>query len=97
MKILELFGGIGACSKAFEKLGIDCEIVDYVENNKYSVASYNAIQNTNFKPQDICNWNKKIDVDFIMHGSPCQDFSLAGKNRGGISKVVQGQVLCGKH
>lgn len=83
IKILELFGGIGACSKALERLGIDYEIVDYVEIDKYAVKSFNAIHNTNFEPQDICNWNKNIDVDLIMHGSPCQDFSLAGKQAGG--------------
>ena len=83
IKILELFGGIGACTKAFERLGIDFEVADYVEIDKYAVASYNAIHNTNFSPQDISKWNKDIDVDFIMHGSPCQDFSLNGKNLGG--------------
>ena len=83
MKILELFGGIGACSKALEKLGIDYEIADYVEIDKYAVASFNAIHGTNFEPQDICTWNKDIDVDLIMHGSPCQDFSLSGKQAGG--------------
>ena len=55
MKVLELFGGIGACSKALEKLEIDFEIVDYVEIDKYAVKSFNAIHNTNFEPQDICN------------------------------------------
>ena len=83
LKVLELFGGIGACSKALERLGIDYEIADYVEIDKYAVASFNAIHDTNFEPQDICTWNKDIDVDLIMHGSPCQDFSLAGKQAGG--------------
>lgn len=83
LKILELFGGIGACSKALEKLGIDYEIADYVEIDKYAVASFNAIHGTNFEPQDITTWDKDIDVDLIMHGSPCQDFSLAGKQAGG--------------
>ena len=83
IKILELFGGIGACSKALERLGIDYEIADYVEIDKYAVKSFNAIHNTNFEPQDICEWDKDIDVDLIMHGSPCQDFSLAGKQAGG--------------
>ena len=83
LKVLELFGGIGACSKALERLNIDFEIVDYVEIDKYAVASFNAMHNTNFEPQDICTWNKDIDVDLIMHGSPCQDFSLAGKQAGG--------------
>lgn len=83
MKILELFGGIGACSKALERLGIDYEIADYVEIDKYAVKSFNAIHNTNFEPQDICTWDKDLEVDLIMHGSPCQDFSLAGKQAGG--------------
>ena len=83
MKVLELFGGIGACSKALERLGIDYEIADYVEIDKYAVASFNEIHGTNFEPQDITQWNKDIEVDLIMHGSPCQDFSLAGLQAGG--------------
>lgn len=54
LKVIELFGGIGACSKALERLGIDYEIADYVEIDKYAVKSFNAIHNTNFEPQDIC-------------------------------------------
>ena len=83
IKILELFGGIGACSKALERLNIEHEIVDYVEIDKYAVKSYNAIHNSNFEPQDITQWDKDIEVDLIMHGSPCQDFSLTGKQAGG--------------
>lgn len=83
LKVLELFGGIGACTAALKRLGIDFEVVDYVEIDKYAVASYNAINDTNFKPQDITKWDKNIEVDLIMHGSPCQDFSLAGKGMGG--------------
>ena len=83
IRILELFGGIGACSKALERLGIDYEIADYVEIDKYAVKSFNAIHNTNFEPQDVTQWDKDIKVDLIMHGSPCQDFSLAGKQAGG--------------
>ena len=83
IKILELFAGIGACSKAFEKLNIPHKIVDAVEIDKYAIASFNAVHNTNFPPQDIKQWDKDIEVDFILHGSPCQDFSLAGLQRGG--------------
>lgn len=82
-KILELFGGIGAIRKAFERLQISYKVVDYVEIDKYAVKSYNAMFNENFEVQDITEWDKQIDVDFIMHGSPCQDFSVAGKQAGG--------------
>ena len=83
MKVLELFGGIGACTNALKRIGVDVEVVDYVEIDKYAVASYNAINGTNFEPQDICKWDKDVEVDLIMHGSPCQDFSVAGKQAGG--------------
>lgn len=77
-----MFGGIGACSKALERLRIDYEIADYVEIDKYAVASFNAMHNTNFEPQDIKKWDKNIEVDIITHGSPCQDFSIAGLQLG---------------
>lgn len=83
IRVLELFAGIGACSKALTNLGIEHEIVDAVEIDKYAVKSFNAIHGTNFEPQDITKWDKDIECDLIMHGSPCQDFSVAGKNAGG--------------
>lgn len=83
IKVLELFGGIGAFSKALERCGIDYEIADYVEIDKYAVKSFNAMHNTNFEPQDIKEWDKDIKVDIIMHGSPCQDFSKCGLQKGG--------------
>lgn len=83
ISVLELFGGIGACTKALKNIGMNVNVVDYVEIDKYAVKSYNAINGTNFEPQDIKEWNKYINVDLIMHGSPCQDFSVAGKQAGG--------------
>lgn len=83
VRVLELFAGIGACSKAITRLGIEHEIVDAVEIDKYAIQSFNAIHGTNFESQDITQWNKDLDVDLIMHGSPCQDFSVAGLNKGG--------------
>lgn len=53
ISVLELFGGIGACTKALKNIGMNVNIVDYVEIDKYAVKSYNAINGTNFEPQDI--------------------------------------------
>ena len=39
LKVLELFAGIGACSKALTNLGIEHEIVDAVEIDKYAGVS----------------------------------------------------------
>lgn len=87
IKILELFGGIGACTKAFERLQIDHEVVDYVEIDKFAVGSFNVIHNTKFEPQDIRKWDRTdVEIDLICHGSPCQDFSTGGNGLGGDIK-----------
>jgi len=67
LKVLELFAGIGACSSALDRLGIEHEIVDAVEIDKYALRSFNAIHGTDFTPQDIRLWDKELDVDLIMH------------------------------
>ena len=85
IRVLELFGGIGAFTQAMKRLNLPVEVVDYVEIDKYAVASYNAMNGTQFECKDIRQYSRggRHDVDVIMHGSPCQDFSLAGKGRGG--------------
>ena len=85
VKILELFGGIGAIRKAFINLKIPYEVVDYVEIDNACVKSYNALYGEDYKPKSVIGYkapNEKIDL--IMHGSPCQDFSRIGKKQGGV-------------
>lgn len=82
MKVLELFGGIGACTQALKRLHVPLEIADYVEIDKYAVKSYNAINGTNFEPQDITKWDKDIEVDLIMHGSPWSGLQHCRKAEG---------------
>ncbi|MDU4334058.1 MAG: DNA (cytosine-5-)-methyltransferase [Finegoldia magna] len=84
VKILELFGGIGAIRKAFINLKIPYEVVDYVEINKACVKSYNSLYGEDYKAKSVVGYkapNEKIDL--VMHGSPCQDFSRIGKKQGG--------------
>ena len=78
LKILELFGGIGAPRKALENLGFDIKSIDYVEILPFAVQAYNSIFDIEYKPQSVVGWN--LDPDILIHGSPCQDFSKNGRN-----------------
>ncbi|MBD7967733.1 DNA cytosine methyltransferase [Paenibacillus gallinarum] len=75
IKILELFGGIGAPRKALINLGVDHKAIDYVEIKENRVRAYNALYDHRHKPQNIVGWNLKPDI--LVHGSPCQDNSVA--------------------
>lgn len=88
MKLLSLFSGIGAFEKALERKGIDFELVNYCEFDKYASKSYSLIHNV---PEvmnlgDITKVNiedlEPYSADLITYGFPCQDISNAGKQRG---------------
>lgn len=82
LKVLELFSGIGACSKALERLGIEHEIVDAVEIDKYAITSFNAIHGTNFDVQDITKWDKDLEnIDIIIGGFPLSKFQYFGEKK----------------
>ena len=82
IQILELFGGIGSPRIALRNLGIPVKAIDYVEIDEKAVRSYNAMfQNElEYKTQSVVGYNLKPDI--LIHGSPCQDFSIAGHQKG---------------
>lgn len=82
LKILELFGGIGSPRLALRNMGVPVKAIDYVEIDEKAVRSYNAIfsNDLHYKIQNVKGWNLKPDI--LIHGSPCQDFSIAGHQQG---------------
>lgn len=82
IQILELFGGIGSPRCALRNLGIPVKSIDYVEIDEKAVRSYNAMfaDELEYKTQSVVGWNLRPDI--LIHGSPCQDFSIAGKQKG---------------
>lgn len=82
IQILELFGGVGSPRAALRNLGIDVKAIDYVEIDEKAVRSYNAMfaDELKYKTQSVVGWNLKPDI--LIHGSPCQDFSIAGQQKG---------------
>ena len=87
MKVLSLFSGIGAFEKAFSRLNIPFELIGFSEIDKYAVRSYCAIHNMDESKNlgDITKIDETSlpkNIDLITYGFPCQDISLAGKQKG---------------
>ena len=94
IQILELFGGIGSPRCALRNIGIPVKAIDYVEIDEKAVRSYNAMfaDELPYKTQSVVGWNLKPDI--LIHGSPCQDFSIAGHQ--GKAKAEDGRINRGK-
>ena len=90
IRLIELFAGIGAQAKALENLHANFEHYKVCEFDKYALASYNAIHNTDFKVSDITQLHASdleiVDTDkyeyILTYSFPCQSLSLAGKQEG---------------
>ena len=90
IRLIELFAGIGSQAKALQRLGADFEHYRLCEFDKYAIKSYNAIHGTDFETSDITQITAAdlgiVDTDkyyYIMtYSFPCQDLSLAGKQKG---------------
>ena len=94
IQILELFGGIGSPRCALRNLGIKTKAIDYVEIDENAVRSYNAMfaEDLEYKTQSVVGWNLKPDI--LIHGSPCQDMSIAGHQ--GKATAEAGRINRGK-
>jgi DNA (cytosine-5)-methyltransferase 1 len=94
IQILELFGGIGSPRYALRNIGIPVKAIDYVEIDEKAVRSYNAMfaKELGYKTQSVVGWNLKPDI--LIHGSPCQDFSIAGHQ--GKATAEAGRINHGK-
>lgn len=86
LQFLSLFSGIGAFEKALDRLGVDYNLVNYCEIDKYASKSYSAIHNVpeslNLGDITKVDTSKLPPIDVVSYGFPCQDISLAGKQKG---------------
>jgi len=92
MKILSLFDGISIARQAITNCGIEIEKYYASEIDKYAI----QIAQKNFPDTiqvgnvvDIKGEDFK-DIDLIIGGSPCQDLSIAKKNREGLNGARSG-------
>lgn len=84
MKFIDFFSGIGGFHSGLERAGMEC--VGWCEFDKFAQASYRAMYDTT----DLWFGNDVIKVrgwelpkaDLWTFGFPCQDVSIAGKQKG---------------
>ena len=98
MKVLSLFDGMSVAQQALKDAGIPVEVYYASEIDEYakSVTQANhpdTIQlgsvvdikyDTFDKCLDVNNYLYNADIDLLVGGSPCQDLSIAKKNREGL-------------
>ena len=102
MKIIDLFSGIGGFALGFQRAGYQFTEHYFSEIDKQAIANYkynfpharNLGDITTLQPADIAG------ADIITFGSPCQDFSLAGKRtglKGNKSSLIQHAIALITH
>lgn len=87
MIVLSLFDGISCGRVALEKAGIKVDKYYASEIDKYAIEISQKNFPDNIQVGNIVELKKENfkDVDIIVGGSPCQDLSIAKKNRKGLS------------
>lgn len=84
MKFIDFFSGIGGFHSGLEKAGMEC--VGWCEFDKFAQASYRVIYDTTnlWFGGDVTKvkGNDLPNADLWTFGFPCQDVSIAGKQKG---------------
>lgn len=84
MKFIDFFSGIGGFHSGLEQAGMEC--VGWCEFDKFAQASYRVIHDTTnlWFGGDVTKvkGNELPNADLWTFGFPCQDVSIAGKQKG---------------
>lgn len=84
MKFIDFFSGIGGFHTGLEKAGMKC--IGWCEFDKFAQASYREMYDTNdlWFGDDVTKVKGKDlpKADLWTFGFPCQDVSIAGKQKG---------------
>jgi len=87
IRVFTSFSGYDSQCLALNRLGIEYDLVGWSEIDKYAIIAHNALfpqfAERNFGDISKIDWNAVPDFDLFTYSSPCQDFSIAGRQRGG--------------
>lgn len=83
LRYISLFSGIEAASVAWHPLGFQPVAFAEIEPFPSAVLAYRWPNVPNLGDVTKVDWNQWADnIDILVGGSPCQDFSLAGLRKG---------------
>lgn len=87
LRVFTAFSGYDSQCLALNRLGIDYNLVGWSEIDKFAIKAHDALfpqwSDRNYGDISKIDWNNVPDFDLFTYSSPCQDFSNAGKMRGG--------------
>ena len=86
LHLLSLFSGIGAFEKALDNIGADYRLISYCEIDQYAAGAFARVhgvsEDLNLHDVTTVDPASLPRVDLITYGFPCQDISVAGRQRG---------------
>ena len=87
IRVFTAFSGYDSQCLALNAIGVDYELVGWSEIDKFAIQEHNVLfpqwSDRNFGDISKIDWSVVPDFDLFTYSSPCQDFSQAGKQRGG--------------
>lgn len=88
LKVFTAFSGYDSQCMALDRIGIDYDLVGWSEIDRFAIQAHNALfpeyAERNFGDISKIDWTIVPDFDLFTYSSPCQDFSIAGLQRGGV-------------
>lgn len=92
LNVVTLFSGYDSQCMALDRLkekhpDFDYELINWAEIDKYAIKAHDAVYpqwaDRNLGDVSKIDWSQVPDFDLLTYSSPCQDFSNAGKQKGG--------------
>lgn len=87
VRVFTAFSGYDSQCLALERADIEYDLVGWSEIDKFAIKAHDTLfpqfKDRNYGDISKIDWETVPDFDLFTYSSPCQDFSIAGKMRGG--------------